>query len=87
VFHAVECQLCLFTVTDRRMSQHWVIRTTGITQEEVRLWPAQWEAALDRWPHYPQFPTRLRQGDPEAVAEFQRLYALLDAEFDEAAVG
>lgn len=76
--------LCLFTVTDRRMSRYWVMRSTGFAHGEVRLWPAQWEAALERSPH---FPTQLQQGDPEAVAEFQRLYALLDTEFDDIPVG
>ena len=32
--------LCLFMVTDPRMSRYWAMRTTGTAQEEVRLWPA-----------------------------------------------
>jgi hypothetical protein len=77
--------LCLFTVTDRRLSRYWVLHeATGVAHEQVRLWPAQWEAALAR---SPQYPTQLFQGEPEAVAEFQRLYILLDTEFDETTSG
>jgi hypothetical protein len=87
--------LCLFEVTDRRMSRHWVMRTSGLIQEEVRLWPAQWEAFIEHWAHYPpeafaEFQ-RLEAFDEtrriESIAEFQRLHALLDAEFDETASG
>jgi hypothetical protein len=75
--------LCLFTVTDPRMSRHWVMRTEGIAQEEVRLWPAQWEAVRERMPHD---PTQLAQAHAEAVAELQRIADLLDSEFDDPAV-
>ncbi|MGZ3676671.1 MAG: hypothetical protein ACXVCO_20395 [Ktedonobacterales bacterium] len=75
--------LGLFTITDQRMSRYWVLRTWGVPHVRVRLWPAQWEAALERSPNYAM---HLSAGEPEAVADFQRLHVLLDTEFDETAV-
>jgi hypothetical protein len=66
-----------------RMSRHWVMRTSGTAQEEVRLWPAQWEAVLECLPHD---PTQLAQAHAEAAAELQRISDLLASEFDDPAV-
>lgn len=75
--------LGLFTITDPRISRHWVLRTWGVPHQRVRLVPAQWEAALERSPYYAM---HLSKGEPEAVADFQRLYAEFDTEFDDTAV-
>ncbi|MDE3137295.1 MAG: hypothetical protein KGL59_12020 [Acidobacteriota bacterium] len=76
VVHAITfVPLCLFEVTDARVSQHWEVRfSEGGTA--VTLWPPSF--------YRPYYHDDLSEDMPEAVADFERVVKLLE---DEARAG
>ncbi len=62
--------ICLFHVTDSRLSRYWIVRQYG--EMGLRLWP---ESFFRDYYH-----DLLTDGDPEVVADFERVLSLLKAE-------
>ena len=65
--------LFLFEMIDPRPSRYWVARKVG--EADLALWPESFFQDC--------FHDHLTNGRPEEVAEFKRVYALLEAEFAE----
>lgn len=68
--------LALFRVVDRRASKYWEMQQAS--DGAVALLPASM--------HAPDFASRVADDEPEAVAEYQRLVSLLEAEAAETPV-